>query len=98
MPAEQQVEPSIHNLSPRQLSRFAIAISLAQRAIKEGNVDEIAMIAIGEVMPPREKFETPSTAEWQAAIDDREPTRGITISSTAPPVTSWLDIDPYTPY
>ena len=88
MSAEQQVEPSIHNLSPRQLSRFDIAISLAQRAIREGNVDEIAMISIGEIMPPIEKFETPSTAEWQTAKDEREPTKGITISSTTPPVTS----------
>lgn len=58
MTVEQPVEPSVHNLSPRHLNRFDIALSLAQRAVREGGVDEIAMIAIGEMMPPREKFET----------------------------------------
>ncbi len=90
--------PSIHNLSPRHLDRFDIALSLAQRAVREGNVDEIAMTDIEEIMPSREKFETPSTAEWQAAKEEREPTRGITIVSTTPTVTSWLDVNPFEPY
>ena len=93
---------NIHNLNPKPLDRYLIALSLAQRAIKENNVDPIAMIAIGEMMPTREAFETPSRDQWQVLKEERDSTRGITIAtSTAPStpkITNRPDMNPYEPY